>query len=170
MTPHQILIVCIRLVALFWLLSVVSNLHLVFASLNEDSPVTLYASQVWLFAGLQVAIAAVLWFLPATIAAKLLRAPRAATEEPPPRLVEWQTLGMICIGLWALTRALPEAVYWASFLRMTSDEYPPIELGPDQKAKIIATAVEIIIACSLLLGAKGIAALLFKLRTAGIEK
>jgi hypothetical protein len=168
MTPHQILIVCLRLVALLWLLSVIRNLYLVFATLNADpSP---YGAQVWLFAGLQVALLAVLWFLPATIAAKLLRAPRVPTEAPPPRLVEWQTLGVICIGLWALTRAVPDAVYWASFLKITSGAYPPLELEPDQKAGIVATAVEIVIAVSLLVGAKGITALLFKLRTAGIEK
>ena len=43
------------------------------------------------------------------------------------------------------------------------------DFGPEQKAAMILTVAELAIGIWLLLGAKGIAAAIFKLRTAGLK-
>jgi hypothetical protein len=127
---------------------------------------------IWIQAALQVAICGVLWFFPVTIASKLLPSySKPPDPQNPPSVYEWQTLGVICIGLWALSRAVPDLVYWVAYMGMAFESDAPLgELAPDQKAGFIATVVEIIVGAWLVLGAKGVAALLFKIRTAGVAK
>jgi hypothetical protein len=171
MSPHQILTVCIRLVALIWLLYTVSHLDSLFAYLNEGSRLQLDKTTVLIFASLQVATCAVFWLFPRSIAAKLL--PGRDTDVPPSpsSTFEWQTLGVICVGIWALTRAIPDALYWATFFNMmaVSSNLGWSYFSPEQKAAMISTIAELGIGFWLVLGAKGFASILFKVRTAGIN-
>jgi hypothetical protein len=127
---------------------------------------------VWLQVALQLAICAVLWFFPVTIASRLL----PSYSQPPdaenhPRWNEWQTLGVVCIGLWALSRAIPDLVYWVTFMGVSFENDSPVgELAPDQKASLTSTLAEIAIGLWLVFGAKGMAAVVFKIRTAGVAK
>lgn len=119
MTPSQIVVMCLRLLALVWLLYTLGHLYGLFAYLNNDGAALISKSAVWFFALLQLAICGFLWRFPATIARTLLPSLRSEPETaPPPRLVEWQTLGVICIGLWGLSRAVPHAVYWVDVLQL----------------------------------------------------
>jgi hypothetical protein len=171
-TPHQIVALCLRLVALIWLLYTLSHTHELFAYVKNYSGIVINKPVVWLFAILQIATCAVLWFFPATIAAKLL--PSAAGAEPvrsPSPLVEWQTLGVICVGIWALSQAIPDSIYWiTSYGMMMSASDGIFDMGPEQKAGIVAAAVRLVIGFWLVFGAKGFAAFLFKIRTAGMAK
>lgn len=172
MTPHQILTLCIRLVALVWLLYTVSHVHELFAYLNEDQQVQISKTAILTFALFQIAMCALLWLFPRSIAAKLLPGLNLTTETPTSTPVEWQTLGVICIGIWALTRALPDATYWFTYYNiMTANSNIDLSyFTPDQKAAMISTITELAIGLWLLLGAKGVVAILFKARSAGIKQ
>ena len=174
MTPKLVVALGLRLAALIWLLYTLSHMHALLLYLNDDPGVPGSRSVVWLFASLQIATCTVLWFFPVTIATKLLpsAAAAAAVEQPaPPTLIEWQTLGVICIGLWGLSRAIPDAIYWLTFFSLTAGtELEFANSNPEDKARLIMTIAEIAISTWLLFGARGFAAMLFKVRTAGVAK
>jgi hypothetical protein len=170
--PIQVVVVCLRFLAIVWLLYALNNAYGAMSYLGLQSGVPGGRWVVWIQAALQLAICGALWFFPVTIASKLLP-PHSRPAEPPspPLLQEWQTLGVICIGLWALSRAVPDMVYWVTYMGMAFESDTPVnEFAPDQKAGFIATIAEIIVGLWLVLGAKGVAALLFKIRTAGVAK
>lgn len=172
MTPLQIVALVLRLVALIWLLFTVNHLHGLFAYVNNDSGIVITKSVIWLFAILQIATCAVLWLFPTTIAEKLL--PSASTTEPtrpPVALVEWQTIGVICIGIWELSKAIPDAIYWMTYYSMRfGADADAFYLDADQKGLLASTVAELVIGVWLVFGAKGFAAFLFKVRTAGVSK
>ena len=172
MTPLQIVALGLRLVALIWLLYTFNHLHGLFAYVNDDSGIVIRKSVIWLFAFLQIATCAVLWFYPRTIAEKLL--PSASTAEQarsPVAMVEWQTLGVICIGIWALSKAIPDAIYWMTYYSMSfGADGDAFYLDAAQKARVASTVAELGIGLWLVFGARGFAAFLFKLRTAGVSK
>jgi hypothetical protein len=171
-TPLHLVALGIRLVALIWVLYTVSHLHGLFAYMNSSSGVSINKGVIWLFAGLQIATCAVLWVFPATIAKKLLPSSAdTASSKPPSTLIEWQTFGVVCIGIWALARAIPDAIYWVTFYGMTlNSSYGYSDLNVEQKASMITTVVELIIGMWLVFGARGLANALLKLRTAGVSK
>jgi hypothetical protein len=171
-TPIQIVAVCLRFLAIVWLLNALNDAYGALTYLLVQSEVPDFRWFVWAQAALQLAICCALWFFPTTIATKLLPSyARPTDSHSPPGLLEWQTLGVICIGLWALSRAVPDLVYWGTYMGMALDGDSPVsQLSADQRAGLLATFAEIAIGLWLVLGAKGAAALLFKIRTAGIAK
>jgi hypothetical protein len=169
--PHQIIIVCLRLSAMIWLLYVLSHSYGLFSYANNSAEVALSKSTVTLFMVLQIATCVVLWFFPASIASMLLPTASANRDASPPNLVQWQTLGLICVGFWGLSRSIPDAVYWVTFVNMLSAEGGSyFFLTAEHKAGIISTIVELGIGFWLVFGAKGFAAFLLKARTAGMPR
>lgn len=164
MTPHQIVVVILRLVAMVWLIHTLTHMYGLFAVFDDASGVRLSRPIVLLSAVFQVFVCLALWFFPSTIAATLLRSAQPSNEPTPARpMVEWQTLGVILVGIWALTQAIPDTIYWVTYYAMLSGSNMSFfDLDPDQKANAFATVVQLIVGLSLLLGAKGIAAALFK--------
>ncbi len=170
MTPHQVVVVCIRLVALVWLLYVVNHSYGLFAYVSSNTSVALNKSVVWFFALLQIATSGVMWFFATSIAAWLLPSLRPTQSTTPPALVQWQTLGVICVGLWSLSRSIPDTVYWVTFYNMAeSTGVSTDSLSAEQKASFFSTVVELVLGLWLLFGAKGFAAFLYKARTVGLK-
>lgn len=168
MTPHHIVVICIRLVAIALLLYTLSHLHELFAFMNDDAQVKLNKTAVWTFALIQVGVSGILWFFPRTIASKLLPTRDSHQAAPAARLMDWQTLVVVGIGLWVTVRGVFDAIYWAAIYNMMKSPRVGIaDFSPQHKAAMIVTAVELAIGIWLLLGAKGIAAVLFRLRSAG---
>ena len=171
MTPHQILIVALRILAIIWFLHTVGLLvtNLVYLDpLGVDSSGRIAA---WLVAVTQLMACALLWLFPAAAASKLLRNkvnPENAATTP---LHEWQTMIVIGIGLWALVRVFPDVIYWTSFVTMGGNEgYLQSELTNEHRANILSTIAEVALGFWLLLGGPGFAAFLLRVRTAGLKK
>ncbi len=167
MSPHQILTVCIRLVAIVWLLFTISHLDSLFAYLNEGSRLQLDKTSVYFFSLLQLAVCVVLWLFPRTVAAKLLPGSNSDTPPSPSSSFEWQSLGVICVGIWELGRAIPDAAYWVTFynIMVTSSNLGLAYFSPEQKAGMIATIAELGIGFWLVLGAKGFTSILLRIRS-----
>ena len=172
MTPIQVVAVCLRFLAVIWLLHTLNHAYGAIWYVRLQSGMPEISWMIWIQAALQLVICAMLWFFPITIASRLLPSySKPPDSQNPPRLQEWQTLGVICIGLWALSRAVPDLVYWVTSMGMAFDgDSPRGELAPDEKARFMATLAQIAIGAWLVLGAKGVAAILFKIRTAGVAK
>jgi len=167
MTPIQIVALGLRMVALIWLLYTLNHLYSLFAYVSDDSRIAISKSVVGLFALLQIATCAVLWFFPTTIAEKLL--PSAAgtgQTRTPVALLEWQMLGFICVGTWELSKAIPDAIYWLTYYGMSFGDNPDaFYLDAGQKARVASMLAELTIGLWLVFGAKGFAAALYKIRS-----
>src|SRR6187399_2121452 len=121
MTPQQIVVVLLRLIALLWLLFTLTHMYGLFAVYHGGEGLGISRPIVMLSAAFQVFVCFALWFFPSTIAANLLRSGQPADEPAPTRpLVEWQTLGVICVGLWTLAQAIPDSIYWLTYYAMLS--------------------------------------------------
>lgn len=144
MTPHQILTACIRLVALVWLLYTISHLYELFAYTSDSSVVQMNKTIALAFALLQVCISVALWLLPRTIAALLLPGRNVADEVAPASHLGWQTLGVVLLGVWTLSKAIPDAVYWITYYNVlaTSTGRGLANFNPEQKAAMISTVAD----------------------------
>jgi hypothetical protein len=111
---------------------------------------------------LQLGACVLLWLFPNAFAGKLLTV-KETPAAPSPRLMDWQMLGVVCVGLWALTRAVPEVVYWAILLNTwIAPDFPGLTIA--QRARIAATVVDLGFAVWLVFGARSIATYLFGVR------
>ena len=171
MKPQHIVATCLRILAVFWFVFALSRVNSVFTYSGNHPEVTVNSAVVWSSALLQVVFCAVLWFYPMTIAAKLIPGGGKVEEPNPPQLVEWQILGVICVGLWGLVHVIPQLAYWMGYAAFARDTYTSFDgFQVEEKARITADVVELLFSLWLVLGAKGVAALLFKIRTGGVSK
>ncbi len=165
MTPHQVVAVGLRLIAILWVFHSIGQF---IGLLSSDDP------DGWplmgFFTVVQFGLCALLWFFPASIATKLL--PSAKDEvvsAGPPGPQDWLAVGTIGIGIWLLSGAIPDAFYWSIFVGMN-----PFggfsTLDADGKAAVITTGFQNLLGVWLIVGGKGLAALLWKARTGGAAK
>ena len=159
MTPRQTLATCLRLAALIWALYALSSIPRYFIHL-VNPPVDNRA-MVYTLVGVQVVACGLLWLFPATLAKALLSL-KADVTAVPAQFAEWQVLGLVCVGLWGLIRAIPDVMYWAVILQtwMTAD-YGLVPLTVAQKARIVSTVFELALSLGLVFGARRIAGRLF---------
>jgi len=162
LTPHQILALSSRLAALIWGLYTLSSIpqHLI----RLDHPPVDNRATVLTLVGVQLAACAFLWIFSATVAQKLLPL-KEDVPATPSRIGDWQVLGVVCVGLWGLIRAIPDAMYWTVILQMwLTADYGLTALSISQKARIASTALELGLALWLVFGARRISAYLFGAR------
>lgn len=123
--------------------------------------------RISVFAIPSLAVSALLWFFPLSVARKLLpvmREPRPAISVASDHALE---LALTVLGFWVLATAISDGLYWIVMLAYAnSSQMPGFELEPDQKANVIATGVELVIGFVLLFGSRGLAALAYRLRYA----
>lgn len=162
MTPHQILIVAIRLLAIFWFLGVLAQLPTLVVTIREMGSVN---SSFWLSPLLQFLVCAFLWLFPATVASKLLRSDGDSIAAGSVPFSRWRDLLFIVAGVFVLARAIPNLTYW--FILALASEPSVPDLSFEQKVGIFATALEVAIGVVLTLGANGIGSSIERLRRVG---
>lgn len=131
-------------------------------------------SSLWTFASFLaaiyvpiVAIAALLWFFPLTVARKLLpvmREPRPPVQPGSSTALE---LSLTAIGFWVLSTAITDAVYWSALLVQVHNALIPVQLEASQKASIAATIAELAIGAWCVFGSRGLTNLVTRIRYAG---
>ncbi len=113
-------------------------------------------------------IALFLWFFPSSVAAKIIPKSKSPTEAAKWNKEELLTCGFIILGIYFLFYTLSDAIYWFYIWKYSVYfEGTRIELNVDQMARIYATVAEFVIVVLLLLGSRGIANMILKLRYAG---
>jgi len=159
---HQLLAVCLRTVALIW--GVYTFIHIPEQFVRLEHPYVDNRVVVCVIAGCQLGVCAVLWLLPMTIARMLLPG-KDVPQSAAPSLVDWQMLGVVLVGLFALAQAIPAAVYWVILLHswLTGD-FGAVGLTIAQKARLASVALELFIAVGLVFAARAITRYLFGVR------
>lgn len=124
-------------------------------------------------AGFVVAVCAVLvlaavalWIFPLAVARKLM--PKATLDQPTPLPVEQvQRAGFCLLGLWVLTEAIPDLIYYATAFAVSTSPSALMSFDKNTYANVAHTIVEFLLGVWLLLGARGLVGLLRWARTAG---
>jgi hypothetical protein len=170
MTPQQILVVAVRLFAIFWFLTAIG--HLVSAiRIWRQLPQESFAVLGVLIPILGLVVGAYLWTFPATLTQRLLKGGDSPNEGTAPALLEWQVMILAALGIWTLSMAIPDAVYWITYFLMYRQHRD--DIGPavtDQLANIAETLAQIAIGMWLVLGAPNLALLVNRLRIAGLRE
>ena len=113
-------------------------------------------------------IAALLWLFSYTVASAIV--PKDSSEV---KTGNWNqedalTCGFIILGMYFFYYVISDVVYWFYISNYSlSFEGTVIELNLDQRARILATAVEFIASILLFFGSRGIANIILKLRYVG---
>jgi hypothetical protein len=163
MTPHQIVIVAIRLLAIFWLFSILGQAGALVTTLQSmDISSTPFAISL----GVQIVAVVLLWLFPATLAAKLLRSAHVPVQASAVAFNEWRDLVFIGVGIFVLARTLPDVIYWAILATAPESNSPSFTF--EQKVGAFTSLVELIIGLVLTLRASAIASLIQKGRRAGV--
>jgi hypothetical protein len=159
LTPHQILAACSRLAALIWGTYAIHRVPELFVHI--DYPPIDNRASVLVLTSLELSMCLFLWFFSATVARRLLPLKNVAASYPP-RLMDWQILGLVLIGVWELVEALPRLVYWVVVLNtQNSSGYEFASLTPVQRGQLLWTILQLAIGIWLMFAARGIAAHLF---------
>ena len=163
MTPHQILIVGIRLLVIFWFLSILGQLGAVLTTIQSMA----VASAPFLISlGVQIVAMVLLWLFPATLATKLLRSGNVPVQTNAVPFDEWRDLVFVGVGIFVLARAVPNVLYWAILGIAPDSSFDSLTF--EQKVNTFSSLVELAIGLILTLRASSIAALIQKGRRAGV--
>lgn len=163
MIPHQILIVGIRLLVIFWFISLLGQIGVILTTLQDP---TVASAPFVISFGLQLVAVVVLWLFPATLASKLLRGGNVPVQPGAVTFEEWRDLVLVGVGIFVLTRAVPDVIYWAILAAAPETSVPDFSF--EQRANALVSLLELGIGLTLTLGAAGVAALIQKGRRAGV--
>ena len=164
MNREDFIAVASRLFSIYSFFGVIRTVPSAAQMLSQDQGMTwvgLYAIVLII----SLLFCAFLWFFPLTIARKLLPVAREPRSEEAIGSSSALSLGLTLIGVWFLAGALVEASYWlALFVRTRQISDIPFEWTHVQIARIIGTAVELLISFGLIFGSSGIRRLIYKFR------
>jgi hypothetical protein len=156
--------VAARLFAIYFLFLNVRGAPTAFQMLSQPDGVG-WASLYAIIMVVLLIFTAFLWFFPLTIARKLLpvmRESRSATALDSSVVL---SIGITLIGLWFLANSLSDASFWlALIVRTTQIGTTGFEWSHEQIAKMVSTAVELVISLGLVLGSSGVRQLIYRFR------
>lgn len=165
MSREDIIAVALRLFALFLVVTAIRHAAGLASLGRHEELTTVILSATAVIMVLTLAFAAVLWYFPLTIARKLLPSLRDAGTPLSPAGQQVQEVAIIVLGLWVLASALPDTAYWLSMVMFTSGAgFEAFTWLPENKANIVATALEVVIGFILFFGARGLSNLLYRIR------
>lgn len=107
--------------------------------------------------------AAGLWYFPLSIARKFLPVMRDSGPPISAAGADIAAIAFSVLGMWTLASAISDGVYWVVFVT-ASENGERFALTVGQKARIISLVVEAGIGVYLILGSRGLATILRKLR------
>lgn len=117
------------------------------------------------FVLLGMALCVFLWFFPLTVARSLLPVMSEPRSESRLDASVALSVGLTLIGVWLLSRALPNLLYWALlFGQQRGDPHMPLQWSADQIARAAATAAEAFVGLALVFGSVGLKRLIERFR------
>jgi hypothetical protein len=162
MSPHQIIAVAARLLAVWMVIHLPGQVYGFFdsdAKLNDPS-------LRWLAVGValvEITLIFVLWSFPHAVARRLLRTSTSQTQAQP-TADTWLQMGCALIGLWLIATSLP-ALLLDTFLLSTSN---PVDDSASLRHSVFYYFAEVVIGVWLVLGATGFRQLFWWAKNAGI--
>ena len=158
MSPKQILIVAIRLVALIGIVQTLGSIATIFVQ-TESMYDSKQISSVLMLYGLYLIAWLLLWCFPAAIANRLLPEHLQTVQEAPKHPAPWLTTGIVLIGIYTVFQVIPDLIYQFSlYLFVQSiaiDTHTSVwaDLGAQNQAGILANIAQLFIGIFLLFGA-----------------
>ncbi|NYZ61751.1 hypothetical protein [Luteimonas deserti] len=169
MSREDVIAIAARVFAVFLLVTVVRSFPSAVALIGQDGPQPSLIL-VGVVLASSIAVCAILWFFPLTIARKLLPAMSEPRSETSMSGSVALSVGLTLLGVWVLAYALPDAIYWTTiFLLTRSPEFGHFEWGREQIAHIVTTVAELVLAIWLVFGSTGIKRLILRCRHGKIE-
>jgi hypothetical protein len=162
--PEHVVAIALRLFAIALILYTVSSFigsaWFVFGSGSNSGASVL----VVIVTVLMLAAAFLLWRFPLWIASRLVRFDDSINRTSSSISVsELQTVAFTVLGIYLLLKGVTAGIYWV-FLFNALREY---DIDAHQWASVLMTIAEILLACFLVSGAKGLTVLISKVRQAG---
>lgn len=108
---------------------------------------------------LPILVATYLWYFPMIVAKSILK-PEIDQPIAPMDVQSILTVLILAIALYFLYYAIIDAVYWITLWQMTERSYSsevPLYLNVENKANMVATAIELFVSISILLKARSLA-------------
>jgi len=162
MSPHQIIAVTMRLIAVWMVIHLPGQVYgFVDSDAKLNDPILR-----WLAFGValvEITLIFVLWVFPNAIARKLL-GPSVSEISTPLTADTWLQMGCALIGLWLLATSMP-ALLLDTFLLSTAN---PIDDAASLRHSAFYYFAEVVIAVWLVLGATGFRQLFWWAKNAGI--
>ena len=158
MSPKQILIVAIRLVALIGIVQTLGSIATIFVQ-TESMYDSKQISSVLMLYGLYLIAWLLLWCFPAAIANRLLPEHLQTVQEAPKHPAPWLTTGIVLIGIYTVFQVIPDLIYQFSLYHFVQsiaiDTHTSVwaNLGAQNQAGILANIAQLFIGIFLLFGA-----------------
>ena len=164
MKPEHVVAVVLRLFAIFLAVSILSFLasspwYYIMSAPDKGLALLVIAFMIFLAFS-----AFALWRYPFWIASKLLRFDDAKTRLTAPSVSfeEIQAVAFTVMGVYFLSRAISETIYWFALFIGS-----PIGPEPQQWALVLQTLAEFVLACFLVFGAQGLGRVISRFRKMG---
>ena len=158
MSPKQILIVAIRLVALIGIVQTLGSIATIFVQ-TESMYDSKQISSVLMLYGVYLIAWLLLWCFPAAIANRLLPEHLQTVQEAPKHPAPWLTTGIVLIGIYTVFQVIPDLIYQFSLYHFVQsiaiDTHTSVwaNLGAQNQAGILANIAQLFIGIFLLFGA-----------------
>ncbi len=160
MRPSQYLAIAVRIFSILLFLYGVRQSSFVIGLIGDgDTGVTASWAFAITSALLPIVVSIVLWCFPCAVANAIVK-PEINDPIEPMGAQSVLTVLVLAIGLYALYYAIIDAVYWATLWQMaerSGDMEASFYLGPENKANMVATAVELFISVVILMKARSVA-------------
>ena len=168
MHKEQIVGIAVRLFAIFlfiYTLRYASGLLPLAAAPPPNNVSFLFIFVLALF---PILAAVLLWFFPLSVAAKIIPNIKAKDKAAPLSAPDIEIVAFSVMGLWVLTTAIPDTIYWVTFaFRLKNIDVGTLQLSPENIGSMASTVVELVIGFWLLFGSRGILGLIRRARYAG---
>lgn len=154
-----------RIFAAYLLITSTRSAPTTFRLLSQtDDTISLYLFAIEI--AIVLLVVALLWFFPLTIARKLLPAMKEPRSEQAMDSSAGLSVGITLIGLWFLAGGIVDATYWLTIalrVRQETSEIP-YTWSVEQKADVVSTVMQLVVALICILGSSGINQLIHRLR------
>lgn len=159
MTPYQTLVVCLRLLAIWWFIQVLGRVFMTWG--NSAAQGADAETALWMAAfGLLTVPCLLLAIFPFFLARVLLSGTVTKVEEQAAASMEtdrWFALGCSLIGVWALTKGVPALISYGVAIAASSTPSETLwGTHPDWTLHISFNVLQCLVGIWLLFGARGL--------------
>jgi len=153
MQPIHILAIIIRIFAIAIFIKSIEGVSLLFILPYESSYLAYHLAAIT-----GVIASLLLWFFPTLVAKKIVPLQTSESSHKELDINDYYHLAFVLLGIYLLFNVFSDIVYWISFTAFTSTlELPYVEfIKPENKAAMVTTFFEFILALFLILRPRGI--------------
>jgi hypothetical protein len=164
LTREDVIAVASRLFAVYLVVLSVQSIALSVGTLFGRVWETYWIVLMWLLYAATLLIVGLLWFFPLSIARKLLPVARDTSGTPLGETNDLQSIAFSVLGAWVLATALSDVASWLVFFLYIERTRTDYSVSAENTAGIASTVVQFAIGIYLLIGSRGFARLLYRIR------